>query len=165
VCTVFRSIGATFLIAAAEAGFANQLIARLATTAPNVDPAIVTATGATKLREQFTGAELNSVLHTYAWGIQVAFAISIAACGLGVVFSSFTRWDNINAKKAETASKVKEAAVGGDHSAVLDINVFVACARRNARRCSFELGHLKGVYTRMGNSAGFPLVPEMLAHW
>jgi hypothetical protein len=108
-CIVFRSIGATFLIAAAESGFANQLVARLTTTAPNVDPAIVTATSATKLRDQYTGAKLDGVLRAYAWGIQVAFAITIATCGLSVVFSLFTRWDNVNAKKAEMVAKIKKA--------------------------------------------------------
>jgi hypothetical protein len=61
------------------------------------------------LREQYNGAEFDSVLRAYAWGIQVAFAITIAACGLSLVFSLFTRWDNVNAKKAETAVGAKKA--------------------------------------------------------
>ncbi|KAL1599453.1 hypothetical protein SLS60_007256 [Paraconiothyrium brasiliense] len=94
-----RSIGATFLIAAAQSGFVNQLVHKLASTAPSIDPALVTATGATALRQVFPGAELDGVLRAYAWGIKVAFAVTIAACGITAVTSLFTKWTNLNAKK------------------------------------------------------------------
>jgi hypothetical protein len=97
--TVARSIGATFLIAAAQSAFINQLVHKLASTAPSVDPALVTATGATTLRKVFSGAELDGVLRAYAWGIKAAFAITIAACGITAVISLCTKWTNVNAKK------------------------------------------------------------------
>lgn len=98
-CTVARSIGGTFLIAAAQSGFENQLVHKLASTAPSVDPALITATGVTTLRQVFSGAELDGVLRAYAWGIKVAFAISIAACGITAATSLSTKWTNVNAKK------------------------------------------------------------------
>ncbi|KAF5639446.1 major facilitator (MFS1) transporter [Fusarium tjaetaba] len=94
-----RTIGGTFLITAAQSGFINQIIHRLSSTAPTVDPALVTETGATTLRQNFSGAELNGVLHAYVWGIKVAFAITIAACGITVITSVFTKWTNIHHKK------------------------------------------------------------------
>ncbi|KAF5722924.1 major facilitator (MFS1) transporter [Fusarium mundagurra] len=94
-----RTIGGTFLITAAQSGFINQIIHKLSSTAPTVDPALVTETGATTLRQNFSGAELNGVLHAYVWGIKVAFAITIAACGITVIASFFTRWTNIHQKK------------------------------------------------------------------
>jgi hypothetical protein len=97
--TVSRTIGGTFLITAAQSGFLNQIIHKLSSTAPTVDPALVTETGATTLRENFSGAELNGVLHAYVWGIKVAFAITIAACGITVITSVFTKWTNIHHKK------------------------------------------------------------------
>ncbi|KAI1044918.1 hypothetical protein LB505_014380 [Fusarium chuoi] len=94
-----RTIGGTFLITAAQSGFINQIIHQLSSTAPTIDPALVTETGATTLRQNFSGAELNSILHAYAWGIKVAFAITIAACGITVITSLFTKWTNIHHKK------------------------------------------------------------------
>ncbi|KAF5976071.1 major facilitator (MFS1) transporter [Fusarium coicis] len=94
-----RTIGGTFLITAAQSGFINQIIHKLTSTAPTVDPALVTETGATTLRQNFSGAELNGVLHAYVWGIKVVFAITIAACGITVITSVFTKWTNIHHKK------------------------------------------------------------------
>ncbi|KAF2031680.1 MFS general substrate transporter [Setomelanomma holmii] len=95
-----RSIGATFLIAAAQSGFDNQLVHKLASTAPSVDPALVTATGATTLRQVFSGAELDNVLRAYAWGIKVVFAITITACGITAATSLCTKRTNVNAKRS-----------------------------------------------------------------
>ncbi|KAF4438561.1 major facilitator (MFS1) transporter [Fusarium acutatum] len=94
-----RTIGGTFLITAAQSGFINQIIHKLSSTAPTVDPALVTETGATTLRQNFSGAELNGILHAYSWGIKVAFAITIAACGITAITSLFTKWTNIHHKK------------------------------------------------------------------
>ncbi|KAG4253717.1 hypothetical protein FPRO03_07677 [Fusarium proliferatum] len=94
-----RTIGGTFLITAAQSGFINQIIHKLSSTAPTIDPDLVTETGATTLRQNFSGAELNGILHAYVWGIKVAFAITIAACGITVIASLFTKWTNIHLKK------------------------------------------------------------------
>jgi hypothetical protein len=88
------------MIAAAQSGFSNQILHKLESTAPHVDAALITSTGATALRQVFRGAELDSVIHAYAWGIKVAFAITIAACGITAVTSLATKWDNVNKKKA-----------------------------------------------------------------
>lgn len=72
---------------------------KLATTAPSVSPTLVTGTGATELHQVFSGAELDGVIRAYAWGIKVAFAITIAACAITVPVSLLSKWDNVNAKK------------------------------------------------------------------
>jgi hypothetical protein len=92
-------MGATFMIAAAQSGFDNQLLRKLHSTAPNVDHSILISTGATALRQVFRGAELDAVIRAYAWGIKVAFAITIAACGITAITSLATKWDNTNKKK------------------------------------------------------------------
>jgi hypothetical protein len=97
----YRSIGSTFLLAAAQSAFANQLAHKLANTAPSVSLALVTATGATELRQVFSGAELDGVVRAYAWGIKVAFAITIATCGVTVFVSLCNKWHNINALKSK----------------------------------------------------------------
>jgi hypothetical protein len=92
-------MGSTFSLAAAQSGFANQLAHKLAYTAPSVNLNLVTAAGATKLRQLFSGAELDGVLRAYAWGIKVAFAITIATSGITVFVSLCNKWHNINALK------------------------------------------------------------------
>ncbi|KAK9416794.1 putative MFS general substrate transporter [Seiridium unicorne] len=99
-----RSVGGTFLLAAAQSGFVNQLVHKLAETAPSVNPAQVTLTGATELHQVFSGAELDGVVRAYAWGIKVAFAITIAACGITVPVSLCSKWKNVNAKKSSGGS-------------------------------------------------------------
>ncbi|KAI1347435.1 major facilitator superfamily domain-containing protein [Xylaria sp. FL0043] len=94
-----RSIGATFLLAAAESAFANQLVVKLHETAPNIDPASVVNLGATQVRQTFSGADLDAVLRSYAWGIKVAFAVTIAGAGITLPVSLFSKWTNLNAKK------------------------------------------------------------------
>lgn len=94
-------MGATFMLAAAQAGFTNQLKQRLASTAPNVDRALVLATGATDIRRVFSGADLVGIIRAYEWGIKVAFAIVIAASCVSAIFSLCTKWDNINKKKEQ----------------------------------------------------------------
>jgi hypothetical protein len=87
------------MIAAAQSGFTNQLLHKLESTAPNVDHALITSTGATALRQVFHGAELDGVIRAYAWGVKVAFAITIASCGISAITSLATKWDNVNRTK------------------------------------------------------------------
>ncbi|OQD93527.1 hypothetical protein PENSOL_c032G03845 [Penicillium solitum] len=100
---IARSVGGTILLSAAQSGFVNQIVQKLATTAPSVDPALVTGTGATDVHRLFSGAELDGVLRAYAWGIKVVFAITIATC-LTVPFSLCNKWTNVNAKKPSGGS-------------------------------------------------------------
>jgi hypothetical protein len=88
------------LLSAAQSGFVNQIVHKLAETAPTVNPALVTGSGATDVHRIFSGAELDGVVRAYAWGIKVVFAITLAACGLTVPFSLCNKWTNVNAKKA-----------------------------------------------------------------
>lgn len=101
-----RSIGATFIIAAGQSGFVNQLVHKLATTAPSVSPALVTATGATELHQVFPGAELDGVIRAYAWGIWVAFAITLASCGITAAVSLLTQWTNIPREETQFLKKI-----------------------------------------------------------
>jgi hypothetical protein len=75
---------------------------KLSSTAPSVDPAIVTVTGATELHQIFSGTELDGVVRAYAWGIKVAFAITIVACGITALLSLCGKWTNVNAQKRNT---------------------------------------------------------------
>lgn len=94
---VFQTIGGATLIGAAQAGFVNQILNKLPSTAPGVNPAVVVAAGATELRNLFSGDELHGVLLAYMAGIKVTFAITIAAVGISLPLSLLSKWNKISA--------------------------------------------------------------------
>ena len=89
------------MLAAAQSGFSNLLKQTLASTAPNVDPTLVSATGATDIRRVFSGAEVDGIIRAYSCGIKVAFAIVIGASGVSAISSLCTKWGNIHEKKEQ----------------------------------------------------------------
>ncbi|KAI9759116.1 MAG: hypothetical protein M4579_002563 [Chaenotheca gracillima] len=92
----FQTIGGAVLIGAAQAGFVNQIVNKLPTTAPTVNPALVVAAGATELRDIFPADELAGILVAYMAGIKVTFAITIAAVGISFPISLLSRWNKIS---------------------------------------------------------------------
>ena len=67
---VFQTIGGAGLVGAAQAGFVNQILNKLPSTAPGVNPAVVVTAGATELRTLFSGDELRGVIVAYMAGIK-----------------------------------------------------------------------------------------------
>ncbi|OKL62584.1 hypothetical protein UA08_02968 [Talaromyces atroroseus] len=92
----FQTIGGAALIGAAQSGFVNQLLRRLPSTAPTVNPNLVVAAGATELRNVFSADELSGILVAYMAGIKVTFAITIGAAGISFPISLLSKWDKIN---------------------------------------------------------------------
>ncbi|KAI9675996.1 MAG: hypothetical protein M1817_000739 [Caeruleum heppii] len=74
-------------VSAAQAIFANRLIANLPIYAPGLNPADVLAIGATELRHEYAGAELQGILQSYMGGLKDAWAMSIGLAGLSVLAS------------------------------------------------------------------------------
>ncbi|KAH8835028.1 major facilitator superfamily domain-containing protein [Flagelloscypha sp. PMI_526] len=91
----FQCIGGTILLSAAQSAFGNKLISTLQTSAPEINPALVIATGATELRAVFSADQVVHILAAYMAGIKAVFAISIAATGLAVVVSSCNSWKRL----------------------------------------------------------------------
>lgn len=94
----FHTIGAPFLINAAQVGFANTIRKRLATSAPGVPVDVVIAIGATDLRNAFPN-DIHGVLVAYMASVQVAFGIALCSIGLATVFSLLLSWDNLGTKR------------------------------------------------------------------
>lgn len=93
---VFQTIGGAFFVSAAQSAFINQLIRRLHTTVPGVNPHLVVTTGATELHNVFTADQIPGVLIAYMDGIKAALAISIAAAGFSFVVTLFSSWKRLN---------------------------------------------------------------------
>jgi len=94
----FQTGGGAIFISAAQAGFANKLLHRLASTAPDVDASLVLTTGATDLHKVFSAAQMPGILSAYMDGLKVPFAISIACACLTFLLSFMPRWESIRGK-------------------------------------------------------------------
>ncbi|GAB1313725.1 hypothetical protein MFIFM68171_03935 [Madurella fahalii] len=101
----FQCIGGTAFVTAAQSAFLNKLVQTLPTTAPNVDPADMIATGATMIRIAFPADQVDGIVAAYMAGIKVALAIAIGGTGLGFLLALCGKWNRLN------SAQVKEAAV------------------------------------------------------
>ncbi|KAH0042718.1 MFS general substrate transporter, partial [Aureobasidium melanogenum] len=95
----FQTVGGALLLAAAQCGFVNEILKRLPSTAPSVNPALVVATGATELHNTFSAEQLSGILLAYMKGIKLTFAITVAALGISFLISMTSNWKRINAEK------------------------------------------------------------------
>lgn len=81
----FQLVSGALSVSTAESIFTNRLIASLRSFAPETDPAIVVATGATELRKVFAGDELLGVPRSYMKGLEAAWAVGIALAGIATL--------------------------------------------------------------------------------
>lgn len=94
----FQTVGGSIWISAAQAGFANRMLAVLPQKAPGVNPAQVLATGASELRHAFDAEQIDGIIAAYMEGLRIPFAICIA-CGCLSFLVSFTpRWESIKGR-------------------------------------------------------------------
>jgi MFS transporter, DHA2 family, glioxin efflux transporter len=94
----FQTIGGAYFISAAQAIFANRLLARVVISAPTANPALVIATGATELSKVFNAEELDGIVVAYLAGLKSAFAISIATAGIGFLLAFAPRWESLKGR-------------------------------------------------------------------
>lgn len=100
--TVFQNIGGTAFITASQAAFVNTLVKTLPKNAPQLDPLAVVQTGATDLRKKFAARDVVGIIESYMAGIQVGFAIAIAATGVALLLALCQRWQRINQQAPPT---------------------------------------------------------------
>jgi hypothetical protein len=97
------TIGGAFFISAAQCAFNNQLIRELARRLPEIDPAVVLATGATRIRQDFPASQVPIVLEAYMVGLKAVFAVMIAAYGISSLVSVFGSWERLDEEKLKAA--------------------------------------------------------------
>ena len=90
------NFGGTTFIAAAQSAFGNKLISTVPITAPDLDPAIVIATGATQIRNAFSPEQVPGVVRAYMEGVKVAFALPIGSTAVGFLVSLLSSWKRLN---------------------------------------------------------------------
>ncbi|KAJ5589104.1 hypothetical protein N7537_011782 [Penicillium hordei] len=105
VIVFFQTVGGAVFLAVAQAAFVNQIIIKLAATAPSINSALVVSTGASELRDVFTAEQMTAILPAYMTGLKVAYAISIAAAGIAFCLSPFNNFKKIDAHAAAEESE------------------------------------------------------------
>jgi hypothetical protein len=72
------------------------MLARLATSAPDVDPLVLLGTGATQIRAVFPAEAVPGILVAYMAGIKTALALAVGAVGVSFVVSLFGNFGRLN---------------------------------------------------------------------
>ncbi|KAJ9132959.1 MFS general substrate transporter [Coniochaeta hoffmannii] len=103
VILFFQTVGGAFSISAAQSGFVNRLLHRVVTSAPGVNPQQLLLTGATDIRRVFPADQVAGILVAYMAGIKVAFAFTIAACGVAFLISPLMPWERLNKEAVKEA--------------------------------------------------------------
>ncbi|KAF2790854.1 MFS gliotoxin efflux transporter glia [Melanomma pulvis-pyrius CBS 109.77] len=91
----FQTVGGAFSTSAAQAAFVNQLVAKLPSSAPNVDPALVIATGATQLRDVFTAEELPGIIVAYMHGLKAVFGVGVGMVAFAALWTAVIPWSRL----------------------------------------------------------------------
>lgn len=78
------------------------MLKKLATTAPNVNPGALIATGATQIRAAFPD-DIDGVLLAYMAGLKATFAVSVGMVGFACLLSFFTPWNRLHGSSGGAA--------------------------------------------------------------
>ena len=71
------------------------MLAKLSSTEPNIDPALVIATGATELRHVFTAEQLPNIILAYMHGLKAVFAVATGMAGLACLNTAIIPWNRL----------------------------------------------------------------------
>ncbi|KAJ5443587.1 uncharacterized protein N7458_007459 [Penicillium daleae] len=90
-----QTLGGAFSVSAAQSAFVNTMLTKIKTTAPDVDPMALIATGATQIRATFPN-DIHGVLLAYMAGLKATFAISVGMVGFACLMGLFTPWNRLH---------------------------------------------------------------------
>ncbi|KAL8667149.1 MAG: hypothetical protein Q9168_007327 [Polycauliona sp. 1 TL-2023] len=100
----FQTLGGAFMVAAGQSAFENRLISSLPANAPGVSTTQAVQTGASALRDVFSGAQLTGIVASYLEGIKLSFAIAVALLGASVFAGVMAPWKRIDSTQAHGAA-------------------------------------------------------------
>ncbi|KAJ5158251.1 Major facilitator superfamily domain general substrate transporter [Penicillium coprophilum] len=97
----FQTVGGAFTTASGQVAFINQLLAHLPVSAPQVDPELVSSTGAAQLRDVFGPDDLPGILVAYMQGLKTAFAVATALAGCAFLSTFIIPWSKLPTHTAD----------------------------------------------------------------
>ncbi|KAK5242029.1 MFS sugar transporter [Cryomyces antarcticus] len=98
-----QTLGGALFISIAQNVFTNQLLKSLKEAVPDLNPAIVLATGATSLKTSIEARFLPGVLQAYNTAIMDTFYVSVALGALSLFGALAMEWKSVKGKKIEMA--------------------------------------------------------------
>jgi MFS transporter, DHA2 family, glioxin efflux transporter len=91
-------LGGAFLVSIGESIFVNRLVSQLLINAPEMDPTVVAAVGATGLRQAFTETELPGIVLSCMLVLKSVYAFTVALAGTATIIGAFSSWKSIKGK-------------------------------------------------------------------
>lgn len=101
VVVFLQTIGGALFISVGQSVFTNKLIQTLAIDVPDLDPAIVLATGATNLQKTLPAEYLPGVIDAYNTALTTAFLVAVALAAFSTLGSVIIEWKSVKGKKIE----------------------------------------------------------------
>jgi hypothetical protein len=105
-----QTIGGAVFVAIGQNIFTNKLVENLKIYAPNVEPFEVLFIGATRIYEEYEGAELQGVIKSYNEALTRVFLISAIVGAMTVFGSVCMPWINV---KGQNKPKEEESGTAG----------------------------------------------------
>ncbi|EMC91453.1 hypothetical protein BAUCODRAFT_39638 [Baudoinia panamericana UAMH 10762] len=99
-----QTLGGALFISVAQNVFTNRLLSNLKQVVPDLDPALVLATGATSLKSVIPGQYLGGVQTAYNSAIISCFYVAVAMAAMSIFGSVFMEWKSVKGKKIEMAA-------------------------------------------------------------
>ncbi|KAJ9630828.1 MFS sugar transporter [Taxawa tesnikishii (nom. ined.)] len=99
-----QTLGGALFISVAQNVFTNKLLSNLKIVVPDLNPAIVLATGATELKNVIPHEYLAGVLTAYNKALTNTFYVSVALAGLSLLGALALEWKSVKGKKIEMAA-------------------------------------------------------------
>lgn len=99
-----QTLGGALFISVAQSIFTNSLLKNLKAVVPDLDPALVLATGATKLKDVIDPKDLAGVILAYNDTLTTTFRVGVAMAVLSIIGSVALEWKSVKGKKIEMAA-------------------------------------------------------------
>lgn len=96
-----QTLGGALSISIAQNIFTNRLLSNLQAAIPDLNPAIVLATGATELKNVIGVEYLPRVLVAYNEAIVQCFYVGVALASLSSIGAALIEWKSVKGKKIE----------------------------------------------------------------
>ncbi|KAK1059382.1 MFS sugar transporter [Friedmanniomyces endolithicus] len=99
-----QTLGGALFISVAQNVFTNTLLGNLKKVVPDLDPAVVLATGATSLRTVIPSQYYAGVQVAYNSSLMNTFYVAVAMAVVSAAGAAFMEWKSVKGKKIEMAA-------------------------------------------------------------
>lgn len=99
-----QTLGGALFVSIGQNVFSNKLVDGLKLYAPNIDPSIVLATGATSIQQTIDPSDLPGVTLAYNDALTTTFLAAAIMAALSIIGSLAIEWKSVKGKKIEVGA-------------------------------------------------------------